>query len=171
MTMADVIAVMNRGRIEQAGSAKELYDYPSTAFVANFLGQSNLVKATVGAADGEYKVVTTHDGLRFKVLERRIATGTGEFAVGVRPEKVFIHPVGTPDPVDSRSNRIRARVVTSAFLGVSLEYHVVTQGGDELIVTIQNNAREQAETIADGSEVELSWEPDHTFVVTVGADA
>ncbi len=170
MTMADVIAVMNRGRIEQAGSARELYDYPSTAFVANFLGQSNLVKASITGTDGDSSVAETHDGNKFKVPTRRVAATSGELAVGVRPEKVWISELHDLDPEPSRCNRVRAHVVTSAFLGVSLEYHVKTPAGDELIVTVQNNAREEAEWLADGTEVELSWEPAHTFVVTVGAD-
>jgi spermidine/putrescine transport system ATP-binding protein len=171
MTMADVIAVMNRGKIEQAGSARELYDYPSTAFVANFLGQSNLVKATVTGTDGEHSVVETHSGEKFKVPTRRVASTTGALAVGVRPEKIWISGLDALDPEESRCNRFRAKVVTSAFLGVSLEYHVLTTAGDELIVTVQNNAREEAPMLADGAEVELSWEPNHTFVVSGAADA
>ncbi|MEN0013215.1 MAG: ABC transporter ATP-binding protein, partial [Solirubrobacteraceae bacterium] len=171
MSMADVIAVMNRGKIEQAGSARELYDYPSTAFVANFLGQSNLVKASVTGTDGDASVVETHDGNTFKVPTKRVAATSGELAVGVRPEKVWISPLDALDPESSRSNRMRATIVTSAFLGVSLEYHVLTAGGDEIIVTVQNNARDDVTTVADGAEVELSWEPSHTFVVAVGADA
>ncbi len=170
MTMADVIAVMNRGKIEQAGSARELYDYPSTAFVANFLGQSNLVKAAITGTDGDSSVAETHDGHKFKLPTERVAATSGELAAGVRPEKIWINTLDALDPDEHRCNRVRGRIVTSAFLGVSLEYHVETAGGDELIVTVQNNARTEAPWIADGTEVELSWEPDHTFVVTVGAD-
>lgn len=170
MTMADVIAVMNRGKIEQAGSARELYDYPSTAFVANFLGQSNLVKATITGTDGDHSIAETHDGNKWKLPTSRAAATTGDLAAGVRPEKIWINTLDSLDDDEHRCNRIRGRVITSAFLGVSLEYHVETAAGDELIVTVQNNARVEAPWIADGSEVELSWEPDHTFVVTVGAD-
>ena len=170
MTMADVIAVMNRGRIEQAGSARDLYDYPSTAFVANFLGQSNLVKASIAGTDGESSVIETHDGSKFRVPTRRVAATSGELAVGVRPEKVWISELDDLDPDPERSNRMRARVVTSAFLGVSLQYNVRTAAGDDLIVTVQNNSREAAPWVADGAEVELSWEPAHTFVVAVGTD-
>lgn len=170
MTMADVIAVMNRGKIEQAGSARELYDYPSTAFVANFLGQSNLVKAKITGTEGTNSVVETHDGQKWKLPTERAAASTGDLAAGVRPEKIWINTLDSLDPDEHRCNRIRGRVITSAFLGVSLEYHVETAAGDELIVTVQNNARVEAPWIADGTEVELSWEPDHTFVVTVGAD-
>jgi spermidine/putrescine transport system ATP-binding protein len=57
MTMADTIAVMNEGRIEQMGTPAELYDNPKTAFVANFLGQSNLIQGTIIDADGDFHVV------------------------------------------------------------------------------------------------------------------
>jgi spermidine/putrescine transport system ATP-binding protein len=170
MTMADVIAVMNRGRIEQAGSARELYDEPSTAFVANFLGQSNLVDATITGTDGEWSVVETHDGTKLRAPTRRVAATSGKLAVGARPEKVWISELTDADPAGVRTNRVRARVITSAFLGVSMEYHVETPAGDELIVTVQNNQRDDAPPYPDGTEVELSWEPEHTFVVAVGED-
>ena len=57
MTMADTIAVMNEGQIEQMGSPADLYDNPKTAFVANFLGQSNLIKGTISGNDGDSHIV------------------------------------------------------------------------------------------------------------------
>src|SRR3954449_11001984 len=62
MSMADTIAVMNRGRIEQAGSATDLYEAPHTEFVANFLGVSNLIDARVKDTDGGVSRIETHDG-------------------------------------------------------------------------------------------------------------
>ncbi len=162
MTMADVIAVMNRGRIEQAGSARDLYDTPKTAFVANFLGQSNLVDATVTGTDGEWTVVETHDGVKLKAPTDRVAATTGRLAVGVRPEKVWIWDRIEEADDGVRENKLTARVITSAFLGVSMEYHVLTAAGDELIVTVQNNRRNASPPYENGTEVELSWEPEHT---------
>ena len=60
MTMADTIAVMNEGKIEQMGSPTELYDNPKTAFVANFLGQSNLIPGMVVDRDGDFNIVDIH---------------------------------------------------------------------------------------------------------------
>ena len=70
MTMADTIAVMNEGKIEQMGSPADLYDSPRTAFVANFLGQSNLIKGRVVDSDGDANVVEIH-GQKVKVLKNR----------------------------------------------------------------------------------------------------
>src|SRR4029079_8380691 len=67
MTMADTIAVMNAGRIEQAGSATELYEAPRTEFVANFLGVSNLIDARVTGADGGVSSVQPHDGAQLRM--------------------------------------------------------------------------------------------------------
>src|SRR4051812_46067526 len=82
MSMADTIAVMNGGRIEQAGSASDLYERPRTAFVANFLGVSNLIDAKV---TGDERI-ETHDGAQLHAPACRGMSG--EVQVGVRPEKI-----------------------------------------------------------------------------------
>ena len=70
MTMADTIAVMNEGEIEQMGSPAELYDNPETAFVANFLGQSNLLKGTIVGQDGDNHVVDLY-GQKIALAKKR----------------------------------------------------------------------------------------------------
>src|SRR5919106_1759966 len=72
MTMADTIAVMNEGRIEQAGTAAELYERPVTAFVANFLGVSNLIDGRVRSSDGPTATCETHDGAVLHVPSERV---------------------------------------------------------------------------------------------------
>ena len=89
MTMADTIAVMNKGVIEQLGRPAELYDSPATTFVSNFLGQSNLVKAEVVGRDGEHLVVDAH-GSKLAAPASRARRTDGTVWVGVRPEKVFL---------------------------------------------------------------------------------
>src|SRR5256714_4011872 len=84
MTMADRIAVMNGGRIEQLGTPSELYETPQTAFVAGFLGVSNLIRGTVAAADR----VRLRDGPEVRVPPAALAGRSGEVGVGIRPEKI-----------------------------------------------------------------------------------
>jgi spermidine/putrescine transport system ATP-binding protein len=164
MSMADTIAVMNDGRIEQAGSATDLYERPQTEFVAKFLGVSNLVDATVGRADGELSAVTTHDGAALNALTSRCSAHDGrDVRIGVRPEKIKLHPAGTQLP--STTNVLRGTVVLSSFLGVSLQYVVRTVGGEELMVIAQNDDGTQPASLGVGQEVQLSWDPRHTFVV------
>src|SRR5437870_883107 len=84
MTMADQIAVMNHGRIEQLGTPTELYETPSTAFVAGFLGVSNLIAGTVAGPDR----VRLRGGPEVRVPPAALAGRSGEVAVGIRPEKI-----------------------------------------------------------------------------------
>ena len=164
MSMADTIAVMNGGRIEQAGSATDLYERPETAFVAKFLGVSNLVRGTIGRADGELSAVTTHDGATLHAPTSRCVEHAGSpVSVGVRPEKVRLTPAEQPPPTGA--NVLRGRVVLSSFLGVSLQYVVRTAGGEELIVLAQNEDGSLPESLGAGREVQLTWDPRHTFVV------
>nr|WP_049793179.1 ABC transporter ATP-binding protein [Conexibacter woesei] len=169
MSMADTIAVMNRGQIEQAGSATDLYERPQTAFVAKFLGISNLIEATVGAKAGELTTVTTHDGAVLHAPATRCAErDSTDVRVGVRPEKVRLHPAGEATPPGA--NVLRGSVVLSAFLGVSLQYVIKTAGGEELTVFCQNDDGVTPDAFGAGQEVQLSWDPRHTFVVARGDD-
>src|SRR6478609_5039176 len=99
MTMADTVAVMNAGRIEQMGPPAELYDLPRTAFVANFLGQSNLVRGTVSSDDGDVVTVATRAG-QVVVPSARATARTGDVVMGVRPEKVRLTRADSPPDAD-----------------------------------------------------------------------
>jgi spermidine/putrescine transport system ATP-binding protein len=164
MTMADRIAVMNEGRIEQAGDATELYERPRTAFVARFLGVSNLID---GRADGEGSF-ETHDGARLRVPPERLASNNGAaLQCGVRPEKITLLPADGVAP-DRAVNRLRGQVTLASFLGVSIQYLVRTQGGEELTVFEQNT--QGGGSLGPGRDVLLCWEPEHTFVVAKEAE-
>ena len=164
MSMADTIAVMNEGRIEQAGSAAQLYERPRTEFVANFLGVSNLVDAQLRASQNGHSTVETHDGATLHVPTDRIGPhGTDAVRIGVRPEKVRLSPAGTDTATGA--NVLRGTVVVASFLGVSIQYIVRAAGGEELTVFAQNLDGAEPESLGPGREVQLSWDPQHTFVV------
>jgi len=158
MSMADTIAVMNKGQIEQAGSATELYERPKTAFVANFLGVSNLIEAKV---TGDERV-TTHDGAQLHAPE--CGGLTGDVRIGVRPEKITLLKAG--EPVPDGHNVLKGKIVVSAFLGITIQYVIQAAGGEELNVFAQNH--DGSEAFAVGNEVQLAWKPEHTFVVERG---
>jgi spermidine/putrescine transport system ATP-binding protein len=149
MTMADAIAVMNAGRIEQLGAPTELYETPRTSFVAGFLGVSNLLRATV-EADG---VVRLSDGTVVRVPAA--AGRSGEIGVGVRPEKVQL---GTRN-----ENHLAGEVRESAYIGVSTQYIVDTRAG--AISLYVQNTEAGASSVQPGDQVTLSWSPEATFVV------
>ena len=164
MSMADTIAVMSEGRIEQAGGAADLYERPRTEFVANFLGVSNLVDARLRASQNGHSTVETHDGATLHVPSDRIGPhGTDAVRIGVRPEKVRLSPAGAG--VADGTNVLRGTVVVASFLGVSIQYVVRAAGGEELTVFAQNLDGAEPESLGPGREVQLAWDPQHTFVV------
>lgn len=161
MTMADTVAVMNGGRIEQLGEPETLYDLPRTPFVAGFVGQSNLVPATVTDTDGGHLVLDAA-GTRVRVPRNRAAATEGKVLFGVRPEKVTLHadrPGG-----DGTGTRVRATVVDVSFTGVATQYLVTVPSGGEWTVYEQNLDVEPRHT-RPGDEVSISWNPSHAFVV------
>lgn len=165
MSMADTIAVMHGGRIEQAGGAADLYERPRTEFVANFLGVSNLIDGKLGSTQDGLSTVDTHDGARLRVPADRVGPhDTDSIRVGVRPEKITLRPVNGQAP-DGDVNSLRGTVVVAAFLGVSIQYLVKAPGGEELTVFAQNLDGSEPDSFGPGREVHMTWSPQHTFVV------
>ena len=158
MTMADTVAVMNHGRIEQMGSPVDIYESPRTAFVANFLGQSNLFPGDVVSREGDVVVVKAHE-LHFRIAASRVATEGSSVIVGVRPEKVTIRRSGAH--VADGLNTVTGIVTDASFTGMSTQYLVRTAWGQELQVFAQNLSAE--EPIRLGDDVVLTWETAHSF--------
>jgi spermidine/putrescine transport system ATP-binding protein len=157
MTMADTIAVMNEGRIEQMGSPAELYESPRTAFVANFLGQSNLIRGAVTSDDGAQLSVEVH-GQKLSLLKSRNRAVGASILVGIRPEKIRI---GLPDVIMT-GNSLHGGIVSDvSFVGVSTQYVVEMPWKQDLMVFEQNDGG--SPTLRAGDPVSLSWSPPFTF--------
>ena len=151
MTMADRIAVMNHGRIEQLGSPTELYETPATAFVAGFLGASNLIPGSVSGAD----TVRLMSGPEVRVRPESLAGRTGRVAIGIRPEKIELGGEG--------GNVLDGTVVEQAYVGVATQYIVETACGR--LTVYRQNAAPGLNGAAPGERLTLSWSPEATFVV------
>ncbi len=162
MTMADTIAVMNSGRIEQMGGPTELYESPTTTFVANFLGQSNLIRATVSGSDGDDLVLEVH-GQKVALPSALRNGGESDLHIGVRPEKIQLVPEGAAVE-GARRNVLPGGVVSDAsFTGVSTQYLVRMPWGQELMVFAQNLGT--GGLLRRGTTVDLHWDPAHTFAL------
>ena len=160
MTMADTIAVMNQGKIEQMGSATELYEAPRSAFVANFLGQCNLFKGKVQSRAGGKAVISTK-GHTFEVPLARVSSESESVLVGVRPEKIRLDDKGV--------NSIKGCVVVDrSFIGTSTQYLVRAPWEQELVVFEQND--EGLHDLRVGDTVSLEWDPEHTFALDGAQD-
>jgi spermidine/putrescine transport system ATP-binding protein len=147
MTMADRIAVMRAGKIEQLGTPSELYERPRTAFVAGFLGVSNLLRGVVAGAG----LVRIDGGMEVRVGAAELPPEGSRVAIGVRPEQLRLHGDG--------ANRVAGTVVERAYTGVATQYAVDTAAG-KLIVFVQ-----AAGAQVEGDAVDVVWDAENTFVV------
>jgi len=167
MTMADTVAVMNKGVIEQMGSPTELYENPRSTFVANFLGKSNLIEGQVTNRASDFLTVDMQ-GITVSVPADRAHTDGDRGWVGIRPEKVLIGPEGAE--LDAPGNTIPGGVISDvSFVGVSTQYLVRMPWGQELEVFAQNTGR--VEIFPEGTKVELSWRPEYAFLLDASQDA
>jgi spermidine/putrescine transport system ATP-binding protein len=158
LTMSDRIAVMNNGHIEQVGDPEEVYDRPSTTFVAGFIGVSNLMPGTVRKSgdNGEVELdsgVTVRTGVDgFKPGERCHAV--------VRPEKLYIGSGGNDAPT------VEGLVESSLYLGTSTQLIVRLDGDVRMTVMVPNTDESDRQQLpGGGARVKLSWAPAHMHVV------
>jgi spermidine/putrescine transport system ATP-binding protein len=150
MTMANQIAIMHAGKIEQLGAPTELYEFPRTAFVAGFLGISNLLPGKVAGRG----LVRLDEGTEVRVPAEALDGRKDRVAVGVRPEKIRLGPGSGED------NRLAASLLESAYVGVATQYVLQTRAGN-VSVYVQNSAPGALQQ----NPTEISWSPDSTFVV------
>jgi spermidine/putrescine transport system ATP-binding protein len=149
MTMADTIAVMNAGHIEQLGPPSQLYERPATAFVAGFLGASNLLPGTIEGPDA----IRLDDGT---VVRASVDGRSGRIAAGVRPEKITIGAGGG-------ANELAGTVAETAYIGVATQVVVRTAAGT--VQVFAQNLDAGGRVPSPGTTVVLSWSPESTFVV------
>ena len=145
LTMSDRLAVFNAGRIEQLGSPAEVYERPTTRFVAGFVGTSNLLSGEVA---------------------RTLIGRDGTFTI--RPEKIRI---ADPDaPVGSDETTAAGTVADVVYVGPDTRYIVELDAGARLVVTQQNLATSSTEALAQqGKSVRLIWKRQHELPIADGA--
>jgi putative spermidine/putrescine transport system ATP-binding protein len=150
MTMSDRICLMNGGKIEQLGTPSDLYFRPQTLFVADFIGESNLLGGHVTAAHGTQVEVTLADGAT-RVLatsHSRIASGD-KVRVMVRPQNIA---------AGAGVNTLKGRVIDSMITGSLTKLYIESQlaGGEPVVLSYPTSAAAQAHAV--GSELAFSWQ-------------
>ena len=143
LTMSDRVAVMNHGRIQQAGAPKDIYDRPCTEFVATFLGASNILEGQVRGREGDHTVVDLAGNL---VQVPGTPTGRSRLRFALRPEKIVLDP----------QSSVRAVVKDVIYRGAQT-FLYLDMGGIALNAVLQNSAAAPAD-IQTGTAVGLTWE-------------
>ena len=160
LTMSDRIAVMNRGKVEQVDVPEEIYERPTTTFVAGFIGVSNLMPGSVSAV-GKVKLDSGPE-----VAADTHGLGPGEAcAAVVRPEKLHVK-LAESAPLANGRPQVEGIVESSVYLGTATQI-IVNLGGDvRLTVLVPNTDEAERQRLpGGGARVLLSWEPAHMHVV------
>jgi spermidine/putrescine transport system ATP-binding protein len=163
LTMSDRLAVMNEGRVEQVGTAEDVYERPDTTFVAGFIGVSNLMPGVVASRRNGRGEVRLDAGVAVDVPVNGLREGDRCHAV-VRPEKLRITSADNPDP--GTGPAVEGIVESSVFLGTSTQIVVRLAGDVPLTVLVPNaDEAERQRLPGGGARVRLAWAPEHTHVV------
>jgi spermidine/putrescine transport system ATP-binding protein len=153
LSLSDSIAVMDAGAVIQYGSAREIYDRPRTAFVANFLGESNILRGQVVGA-GESVITVDVGGQRFDVAAEAPAPAAGAaIDVSIRPEDICL----------DEGRGVTGEVADKTFLGSSFLFHIRLPDGSALSVRAQDRAK--FDRLHVGQRVALCWRPEAARVV------
>ena len=155
LTMSDRIVVMNEGQIEQVGEASEIYEEPETEFVADFIGETNLVRGRYTEENGRATVES--NGLTFAVRPEPDASGDIVFAL--RPEKIRLGAEeGEFDNVHDGT------IVDSIYKGNVGKFAVSLENGQQLTIDVQMT--DQSRYLSNGEEVSIGWPAEDTVPLT-----
>jgi spermidine/putrescine transport system ATP-binding protein len=147
LTMSDRIAVINHGRVEQAASPRDLYEEPANAFVADFLGVSNLMDTSAVGPSGDATQVRLANGISVDVRRGDISR-RGEVKVVIRPERIIVEPAGGTGP-----NRIPGMVTNTVYLGSGIQLAVHLASGDTVTALVPNSDDDTASAWSPGLPV------------------
>ena len=157
LVMADRVALMKDGRIEQLGAPKALYEDPATRFVADFIGVTNFFEGTVS---GDGLMLAGHGLLRADT--KGDAAHQGPAVLAVRPERITLSPMAPPDG----PNALKGEIADIAYHGQDLTVHVEIQGVDRHIQARISAADDDAGAFSTGQEVWCTWRREHGRILT-----
>ena len=165
MTMSDRIGVMRDGQIHQIGAPREVYEYPNSRFVADFIGSANLLTGEVIAAtEGMVQVRLAATGTSIFVASPAPVSSGATVTVMVRPEK--LQTVSGPAAVSGDANLLSGAVQDIAYLGDMSVYHVEIADGLRIQVAMANRLHTGEEPITWDDTIHLTWHPGDGVVLT-----
>ena len=162
MTMASRIAVMSEGRLLQVGSPGEIYETPSSRFVADFIGNVNLMDGTLEVDEHDHCVITCADCRHY--VGHGITGSEGmAVSVAIRPEKIH---VSRQPPAETQFKAVRGRVREKSYFGSFTVYHLVLDSGATLKVSQSNVQRHRDDELTWGDEAWAHWSRSAHVVLT-----
>lgn len=160
LALSDRIAVLSQGRIEQIGTPMEIYEAPRTAFVADFIGSSNILEAIVGVPSDQAVPIRTERGMNLRTRACIQSAGT-RVKVLMRPEKFRL--VDGDAVADAAENRLASWIEDMTYLGEDVHLRVVTADAEPLLVSLKSGR--DTRSLKPGDTVKLAISPDDVHVL------
>jgi spermidine/putrescine transport system ATP-binding protein len=183
LTMADRIAVMDRGKVLQVGSPDEIYETPSTRFVADFIGETNFLQGTLAGTEGSCGIVKLgeHTTIKAGMNEPSLSTNQ-EVTIAIRPEKINLfavegrvrYPDGSSDQAseyktaimrDPDINVVEGTITYANYIGTDTRYIVEFGEGHKMVARVQNYGLRSETVFQIGQRVNIFWDADHSRVL------
>ncbi|NWG15687.1 MAG: ABC transporter ATP-binding protein [Chloroflexi bacterium] len=183
MTMADRIAVMDQGKVLQVGTPEEIYESPTSKFVADFIGETNFIQAEVAETNGVFATVKLDETTFIKAVTGGQALTPGQkVTVALRPEKINLFPVkglveyeeGSTETAEEyhrslmsvpNMNLIRGRVRQAVYIGTDTRYVLHIPGEQDVVARVQNFGLRSDTYFEDGQEVNMYWNAENARVL------
>ncbi|HEU4653531.1 MAG TPA: polyamine ABC transporter ATP-binding protein [Steroidobacteraceae bacterium] len=163
MTLASRIGVMNQGRIVQVGTPHEIYEFPNSRFVAEFIGNVNMFEGRIAEDEPDHVIIDTPElGAQIYVSHGVSSAPEAVVWTAVRPEKMHL----SRNEPDSQYNRATGVIKEIAYMGDMSIYLVQLDSGKTLRITQPNAYRHQEETLTWDERVWVNWDPSSCVVVT-----
>ena len=163
MTMADRIAIMDKGQVMQVATPAEVYEAPSSRFVADFVGNVNMLEGTVAERSDNAATITGASGARIRVENAGEAIEGSTVAFAIRPEKI---KVSSKRPADGATNVMEGEIWDLAYLGDMTVYHVKLPDGQVVKASALNSARTMDDPLSWHDRAWISFAPDAGVVLT-----
>ena len=163
MTLSARIAVMEKGRFLQVGTPLEIYEYPQSRFVADFIGTINTFEGVVAEVrEGSILIDSPDAGIRLEALGHYEVTAGSPVCVAIRPEKIF---VGRDEPDNDEDARVHGMVYDLGYLGNRSLYRIRLDNGKVIQVSSQNRRRSAKRFLEWNDKVWISWRPRSVVVL------
>jgi putrescine transport system ATP-binding protein len=164
MTMSTRIGLMNEGRILQVGGPTEIYEYPNSKYVANFIGSVNLFDGIIMEEQSDHVIVKSQSMEKNLYITHSASVPVGaQISVAIRPEKVML----TTIPPKGEYNWTKGVVEDIVYLGDVSIYHVLLPSGIKVLATVVNLVRAAERPIQWEDEVFLYWKPENGIILTI----
>ncbi len=165
MTMSTRVGVMNQGHLLQVATPVGLYEYPTSKFVANFIGDVNIFESYISARDSDNTIIEDADGNIFATnygTDRAVGEAV---SVAVRPEKMVLHKINADAEMTAKSNCLYGQVQEISYLGNVSIFHVQLASGKVITVTRTNRLRDEGQEITWDDKVCMTWTPHATIIL------